>query len=115
MKKRSGAAYLIVLTTVPSRRLAAKMAKTLVKERLVACATIVDKAESFYEWKGKMVRAGEVLIIMKTMASRYPALERTIRVLHVYEVPEIISISILNGYSCYLAWIFTQTDRPKQN
>lgn len=115
MNKRSGAAYLIVLTTVPSRRLAARMAKTLVKERLVACATIVDKVESFYEWKGKMVRAGEVLIIMKTRASRYPALEKTIRVLHVYEVPEIISLSVSNGYSLYLAWIFAQTNRPKQN
>lgn len=115
MNKRSGAAYLVVLTTISSRRLAAKMAKTLIRERLVACATILDKAESFYEWKGKMVQAGEVLIIMKTRASRYSALEEAIRRLHSYEVPEIISLSVVNGYSRYLAWIFAQTDRPKQN
>ncbi|HMU54758.1 MAG TPA: divalent-cation tolerance protein CutA [Nitrospira sp.] len=114
MTKQSRAC-LIVLTTVPDHKLAARMAKTLVRRRLVACATIVDKAKSFYEWKGKMVQDSEVLIIMKTTASRYSVLERAIKALHIYEVPEIIGISLKSGFAPYLAWIFAQVNRSKQN
>ncbi|MDF0643068.1 MAG: divalent-cation tolerance protein CutA [Nitrospira sp.] len=114
MTKRS-IAYLLVLTTVPDRKLAAKMAKVLVRKKLVACATIVDKAKSFYEWKGKMIQDSEVLIIMKTTASRYRMLERTVKTLHTYEVPEIIGLPLKNGFPPYLAWIFAQVNRLKQN
>jgi len=89
------------------------MAKTLVGKRLIACATIVDKAKSFYEWKGKMVQDSEVLMIMKTTASRYSVLERTIKALHTYEVPEIIGLPVKSGFTPYLAWIFTQVNRAK--
>ncbi|WP_080885289.1 divalent-cation tolerance protein CutA [Nitrospira japonica] len=114
MTKRS-LAHLAVLTTVPDQKLAARMSKTLVSKRLVACATIIGKAQSFYEWKGKMVQDSEVLIIMKTTARRYPALERAIKALHPYEVPEIIGLSVKSGFAPYLAWIFTQVDQSKQN
>lgn len=81
----------------------------------MACATIVDKVMSFYEWKGKMIQDGEVLIIMKTTASRYRMLERAIKALHTYEVPEIIGLSLKNGFPPYLEWIFAQVNRLKQN
>jgi len=108
-------AYLVVLTTVPDHKIAARMAKILVKKGLVACATIVEKTQSFYEWKGKMVQDREVLIIMKTMASHYSVLERAIKTIHPYEVPEIIGVSVMNGFGPYLAWIFGQVNRPKRN
>ncbi|BFU94213.1 MAG: Divalent-cation tolerance protein CutA (fragment) [Nitrospira sp.] len=91
------------------------MAKTLVKKRLVACATVIDRVKSIYEWKGKMVQESEVLIIMKTTAAGYPMLERAIKALHPYEVPEIIGISLRYGFPPYLAWIFAQANRSKQN
>lgn len=81
----------------------------------MACATILDKAKSIYEWKGKMIQDSEVLIIMKTTASRYRMLEREIKTLHTYEVPEIIGLSVKNGFTPYLAWIFAQVNRSKRN
>lgn len=52
-----------------------------------------------------MVEDKEVLIIFKTTMRRYPAVEKTIKALHPYEVPEILAVQIKNGYSPYLAWV----------
>jgi periplasmic divalent cation tolerance protein len=95
----------IVLTTVSSTDEAQKIARALVERRLAACVNIVSPIESVYRWKGEIESAKEWLLIIKTSAEAFGAVERAIRELHSYELPECIELSIEGGSAEYLAWI----------
>ena len=96
---------MLVLSTWPDLPKARSAAQVLVEERLVACANIVPSIESIYRWEGKIEASIEVLMVMKTTASRYRALELKIKELHTYEVPEILSFRVDAGLPAYLAWV----------
>lgn len=95
----------LVLTTCPNRRAASRLARTLVKERLAACVNIVPVAQSVYRWHGKIESAREFLLIIKSLKRAYTQLEKRLRALHPYELPEVIAVPITNGSRPYLAWI----------
>jgi periplasmic divalent cation tolerance protein len=97
--------YQLVLSTCPDLAVAERVAEALVGERLAACVNIVPIAKSIYIWKGKVESAAEHLLIMKTRRRDYRALERRLRALHPYELPEVIAIPIEAGLADYLAWI----------
>ncbi len=101
----------IVLATAGSAEEAATIGRTLVEERLGACANIVPNIRSIYRWKGKIYDEQEFLIIIKTRTSLFPALEKRIKELHSYEVPEIISFPIARGLPQYLEWVSMETMR----
>lgn len=84
---------------------ARKIGRGVVERKLAACANIVSGVESIYRWKGKVERAREVLVIMKTTAKRLPELEREVKRLHSYEVPEFIVLPLTAGSRDYLNWI----------
>jgi periplasmic divalent cation tolerance protein len=96
---------LIVLTTWPDAATARAAAQMLVEEGLAACANVVPGVESIYRWEGKVDRASEVLMILKTTVARYAALESRIRALHSYEVPEIVGLRVSDGLPAYLQWV----------
>ncbi|HJT21424.1 MAG TPA: divalent-cation tolerance protein CutA [Nitrospira sp.] len=106
MKRTPGT--VVVFTTVPNRAQAAKMGRTLVKNRVAACATVVPGLRSFYRWEGKMVEGREVLLMLKTTDKQYPALEKTVRAVHPYDVPEIIAIPMCNGFPPYIEWVVNE-------
>ena len=81
----------IVYVTVPNRKEAERLSLVLVKEKLAACVSIVPGLSSRYRWKGRIEQAKEILLIIKTTARRYPALEKRIRSIHSYAVPEILA------------------------
>lgn len=95
----------IVLTTAGSREEAEKIADALVERRLAACANIVGPIHSVYRWQGKVENAAEHLLIIKTTATLFDAVAKTIRELHSYELPECIQLPIENGSEEYLEWI----------
>ncbi len=97
--------YYTVLCTVPNRELAEKIARSLVAEKLAACCNIVPGLTSIYRWQGEIQQDAELLLIIKTAARAMKALEKQIKELHSYEVPEIIALPILTGNSDYLNWI----------
>lgn len=102
---------IIVLTNCGSPKEARRIAKALVERRLAACVnTITAPVESVYRWKGKIEKAKECLLLIKTSRARFAAVERTIRELHSYEVPEIIAVPIVSGSREYLGW-FTHNSR----
>jgi periplasmic divalent cation tolerance protein len=102
----------IVLVTCRSAQEAGKIARAVVNDHLAACANIVNAPIlSIYRWKGSVESAREVLLIIKTTQGRLAALERAIRRLHSYEVPEIIALEVAAGSKKYLAWI-AQSVRP---
>jgi periplasmic divalent cation tolerance protein len=106
---RNGGRYRIVLVTCGSIGEARKIGRSVVEKKLAACVNIVSGIESTYRWKGKVERAREVLVLIKTTASRLTQLEREVKRLHSYEVPEFIVLRIAAGSKEYLAWIGAST------
>jgi len=94
-----------VLTTCPNQRAAQRIARTLVEERLAACVNIVPVAQSVYRWRGRVESAREFLLIIKSLKRGYTKLEKRLRALHPYELPEVIAVPIANGSHPYLAWL----------
>ena len=109
--KKSAGKVLIVLVMVSSRKEAIRIAQAVVKEKLAACVNILSGVTSIFRWKGKVERSREALLILKTTEHRYPGLERLIRSLHSYEVPEIVALRIDKGLSQYTAWVEQETTR----
>ena len=97
--------YILVLVTCSSVKEAGKIVDFLVKKRLAACGNIIKGVESIFRWKGKVDKAGECLIIIKTKKSLFERVKRAVRAVHSYEVPEIIALTILDGNKEYLDWI----------
>jgi periplasmic divalent cation tolerance protein len=96
----------IVLVTCGTLAEARRIARTVVSKRLAACVNIVlSPAESFYTWKGKLERAREYLLVMKTTAKRLAELENEVKRLHSYDVPEFITLPIAEGSRKYLSWL----------
>jgi len=100
--------HLVVLCTCPDASTAERLAEQLVGERLAACVSVLPGVTSVYRWQGKIERAGEVLLLAKTRADRYAALEKSLASAHPYELPEIIAVPIHQGLEGYLAWIDTE-------
>jgi len=98
-------AYCVVFVTAGSRPEARRIARALLEQRLVACANIVPGVESHYWWEGKMDHAREWLLVMKTRRSKFRAVERAVKQLHSYQVPEIIALPLAAGQADYLRWI----------
>jgi periplasmic divalent cation tolerance protein len=95
---------IIIFVTVGSQSEAAEIAHYLVEKRLAACVGIV-KQNSIYRWEGKVTEEKENLLIIKTIEDQFLPLQKAILDKHSYEVPEIISINITDGYQKYLEWL----------
>lgn len=98
-------AYCAVFVTAGSRPEARKIARSLLEQRLVACANIIPGVESHYWWEGKIDHAREWLLVMKTRRSRFRAVARAVKQLHSYQVPEIIALPLAAGQADYLRWL----------
>jgi periplasmic divalent cation tolerance protein len=104
----------IVLVTCGTLAEARRIAKKVVAKRLAACANIVlGPVESIYTWKGKVEKAREWLMIIKTTSACLPALEHEVKRLHSYEVPEFIALPVAAGSKDYLAWLVDTTKPVK--
>jgi len=97
--------YIIAITTTPSKNEAEKIAKTLLEERLIACANIIGPVQSLFWWQGKIDEAQEHLILMKTRKDLFSKLSEKVKALHSYQVPEIIAMPIVEGFKPYLEWL----------
>lgn len=95
---------MIIVTTVPTRALAVKMARKLLQDRRIASAQISGPLESHYRWKGKVKKAREWTLSLRTTASQSNAVQNTIVELHPYELPEILEFKF-DAAKDYLAWI----------
>lgn len=99
--------FCVILTT-SSKDEAERLAEMLVSRKLAACVQIVNIA-STYMWQGKITKEAEFLLLIKTTAHLYPAVETAIMENHSYEVPEIIQIPITRGLPAYLTWVGENT------
>ena len=100
---------LLVLTNVPERAVAERLAEMLVEKRLAACVNILAPCRSVYRWRGAVQHDEEHPMLMKTTTERYPALEQALRAAHPYELPEIIAVPVERGLPAYLQWVDAET------
>lgn len=106
-------AALVVLCTCPDATTARRLADSLIRERLAACANILPGLMSVYEWEGKMEADSEALLLIKTTPEAYAGLEAALAREHPYELPEIIAVPVDRGLEGYLQWV-RQLCRPGQ-
>ncbi len=99
----------VVLVTAPDEAAAATLARTLVEERLIACANLIPKVRSIFRWKGAIDDAAEVLIVLKTRSSSVDALIARVRALHSYTVPEVLELPVRASFGPYLDWVWQET------
>ena len=104
-RKKQAEQVLVILVTVANRKEAVRIGQEMVHMKLAACANVIPGIQSIYRWKGKVVKAQEVLLILKSTKSRYHALEKAIKTMHAYEVPEIIALSLTEGFEAYIGWV----------
>lgn len=101
--------YIQISTTVAKRSDAERIAKILSKKNLSACTQIVGPITSVYRWKGKLEKSKEWLCIIKTKRTLYKSIEKAIKNIHPYELPEIVATPIIEGSREYLGWIQKET------
>jgi periplasmic divalent cation tolerance protein len=102
---------MLVLTNLPDREAARKLAEGLVGAGLAACVNVMSECMSIYRWKGAVETASEVPVLIKTRAALYPDVEAFIRAHHPYDLPEVIALPLNAGLASYLAWVSEET-RP---
>ena len=100
---------IVVLVTCGSEEEALKIAHSLVEEHLAACVNLISPIRSIYRWEGKILDEREWLLIVKTQRQRFEELEKKVKSLHSYSVPEIIGLPIVEGSSSYLNWLAEMT------
>ncbi|HXV91392.1 MAG TPA: divalent-cation tolerance protein CutA [Gemmatimonadales bacterium] len=96
---------LLVLTTLASLDDARRLVRTLVDERLVACGTVLPGATSIYRWQGGIHDAAEVVVLLKTMSTRWESLRDAVRRHHPYDVPELLALPVSAGLDAYVDWV----------
>lgn len=101
----------VALVTGPDADTLRTVCRTLVEERLIACANILHGAESIYRWEGSVEESRESVAILKTTTDRLSDLESRVQSLHPYDVPEFVVLAVESGLNAYLDWVRDST-RP---
>jgi periplasmic divalent cation tolerance protein len=97
--------FAVVLVTASGMEEGNKITSTILDKRMAACVNIVPKISSLFWWQGKIDAADEVLLIIKTRASRVKDIIDAVKSIHSYSVPEVIALPIMAGHTGYLDWI----------
>ncbi len=101
---------IVVLMTAGSGEEAARIAEMLLEAHLAACVQILPPMESVYRWKGNIERQAEVLLIAKTVLSKFEEFERVVGSIHSYETPEIVALPVAGISAPYFDWLLASLD-----
>ncbi|MCJ7595817.1 MAG: divalent-cation tolerance protein CutA [Desulfobacterales bacterium] len=101
--------YIQLFTTTEKKEDARKIAREVVRRRLAACVQIIGPVSSTYWWKEGIEEAEEWLCVVKSREELYEKLEKAIRDVHPYEVPEIQAMPVVKGSPYYLRWLDRET------
>ena len=103
--------FVVMLVTAGSAEQATAIGRTVVEERLAACANVVGPIRSIYRWQGDVEEATEHLLLLKARAADVATLDARVRALHGYDVPEVLALRVHAGSAPYLAWLADATTR----
>ena len=101
----NSAEAILVLMTAANREEAVRIAEMLVSARLAGCVQILTEIQSIYRWQGEVARESEVLLLAKTTSTRFDELDRRVREIHSYEIPEIVALPLTRVSAPYLHWL----------
>ena len=96
---------MVVLITARDIDEAEKISSHLLEQKLIACANIIPGIQSLFWWQGKIDKAKEVLLVIKTKGNLFAKIVPAVKSVHSYDVPEIIALPIIDGYQTYLRWL----------
>jgi periplasmic divalent cation tolerance protein len=99
----------LIISNFPDQKTATLLAEALVEQRLAACVNVLSPCVSIYRWQGKIESAGEIPVLIKTRKQHYDRIEQLIKMMHPYELPEVIMVPITGGLPAYLQWIADTT------
>jgi periplasmic divalent cation tolerance protein len=112
---KAGGRNRVVLVTCGTLREGRKIARRVIQKRLAACVNVLlSPMNSYFIWKNKLEVAREYLLVMKTTLNRLPQLEKEVKRLHKYEVPEFIALAITDGSRAYLSWVQQGVSQPQR-
>ena len=97
--------YILVFMTASSKSEAKKIVRSLLEEKLIACANMIDSVSSVFWWQENIKEEKEVLVIMKSHQELFNKVSTRIKEVHSYDTPEILALSIVDGSSQYLEWM----------
>ncbi len=97
--------FILVLVTTANQTEAEKISQTLLQEKLIACANIINPVSSHFHWLGKIDTVEECLVLMKSRLDLFSDLSKRVGELHSYEIPEVLALPILDGADSYLDWM----------
>jgi len=103
--------FVVVLVTTANAEEGARLGRTLVEERLAACANVIGPMRSIYRWQGALEDAEEYLVLLKARGADVAAVEARVQALHSYDVPEVLALPVTAGSASYLAWLADATKR----
>ena len=106
--------FCVVLVTLPTAKVAQKLARNLVRRKLAACVNIISNATSIYRWEGRINKDRELLLIIKTRTTIFKKLSAFITTNHPAQVPEIIRVPIMGGNPTYIDWLADNTISSKR-
>ncbi len=101
---------IVIYCTVPNKKIAKNITKIIMKHKLAACVSMIDKVQSVFSWDGEVCQEKEVLMMIKTRRSNYGKIKLVIEDLHTYTVPEIIALPIVDCSEDYLKWLIKETE-----
>ena len=99
----------LVITNFPDKNGAIVLANALIKQQLAACVNVLSSCTSVYRWQGKIESTEEIPVLIKTQRQHYERVEHLIKMMHPYELPEVIMVPIIGGLPAYLQWIADET------
>jgi periplasmic divalent cation tolerance protein len=100
-----GKDYVVVVVTTTDKQEAERIVRRLLDEKLIACANIISPISSHFHWSGKIEKAEECMVLMKSREDLFEKLAETTKSLHSYEVPEILALPIISGSKTYIDWL----------
>ncbi|HWC95424.1 MAG TPA: divalent-cation tolerance protein CutA [Candidatus Sulfopaludibacter sp.] len=96
---------IVILCTCSSEAEAQRIASRLLEDRLAACVNVIPSVRSYYWWQEAIESSAEYLLLIKSTAAHFPAIEEAVRENHSYEVPELLAVPVLAGSANYLTWL----------
>lgn len=103
---------ILVITHFPDKTGAIALAEALIDRHLAACVNVLGPCTSVYRWQGQVESADEIPVLIKTQQQHYVQVEQLIKMMHPYELPEVIMVPIMGGLPAYLQWIAHETLIP---
>ena len=100
---------ILIISNLPDKKSAMALAEALTDQRLAACVNILGACTSVYRWQGTVESTEEIPVLIKTQRQHFERVEQLIKLMHPYELPEVIMVPISGGLPAYLQWISDET------